>query len=363
MADQVVWGLVSRGVFGYKAHRYGVTDMDLQAIRRFFPDPASDDPLPEAAAAFSGSGRAALARLNYWAAYSLHAHGDLAEAAVRQRKACELFAAVGDVVELGFATGYLSRHYAAAGRLADAVVQARACIHVVTSLPPDFPARAVWSRLAGELLAHALYERGESGGAAEAYHTARLGDAVPPEALRDGYREIVALNDLRYGEFLLSLGRLDEAESVVTAAPSTPLADALRWVVRGKAALLRGHRDEAGRLLGMGVAGVEEFHVHDYTAQSRLAQAAYYRQAGQPAAAESAVRRALAGAERYGLRLREADCLMELASLYGATPGGLVRAGEYLNRAGQIIAQCGYNRRLADLAALRQELGCRAASD
>jgi len=213
-------------------------------------------------------------------------------------------------------------------------------------------------------LADALHQSGDFSNAAEWF-----AEAEGIERMRQPTRpQLSSMQGYAYCELLLTLGRFDEAEhrsaQALQFAESNRslLAIALSRLALGRACLLRacrhGSADYSLPLAEFDKA-IEGFHragAEFQLPRGLLARAEVRRLQGRLAAAGRDVREARETAARGQMKLREADCLLEMVRI-SIAGGDTHSVASTLENAQRMIDSMGYHRQRGALKELHELIG------
>jgi tetratricopeptide (TPR) repeat protein len=351
--DQVIWPKLCHGLAGFKMHDVGLTREDEQAVRLYFPNALTRDPLEVIEKTFATID---LARLNYWAGLVAHGSGNPSEAALHNEHAAELFEKAGDYRGAAFATGYRARSLTVVGNIPKALLAGKRCLQIVKERLDSQP--GLWS-LAKGVYARALHAAGHWNDAGEAFREARSCWAKSPQPTFSG---IATFHDAQYGEYLLDEHELldkplaeDELQGVLHSLRHSGLGEALAGLILGRWRLLRGDIPAALGHVEAAVDTLLDLQIHELMIRGRLGRVWLYRARGELPLARKEVEAATDRARHHHLRLCQIDCLIASAAISITEEDGRV-AADRLAAAEDLIAECGYHRAEPRLRQLRKRL-------
>ena len=369
--DEVYRRRILRGNEFFSSRKLGAFGAELTALAAFF-----ENPWDRPSSRLTEADRAWL--LNQ-AGFRLRALGRLPEAVQPMRAGLDAWMPRRTGRNAAITAGNLSELTLTLGDVAGAVAAAEESVELA-----DRSGDAFWRMVNRTTLADALHQAGRW---EESEALFREAEAMQAER-QPQYPRLYSLRGYQYCDLLLSRAEPEDGSGLEGAERAVPRgvpggagagrADARMARVRDRVALLdialdhlslgRAHlglaltaSDQppdlrpAAEHLDRAVDGLREAGREEFIARGLLARAALRRLAGDPEGAAADLREAQEIAERGSMRLHEADAHLEWTRLHLAT-GDPAEARRHLDRARDLVQECGYGRREREVTWLEGRL-------
>ena len=269
-------------------------------------------------------------------------------------RATELCITLGQWSNAAADVGNLSETHLAMGSLSDAAKTARRAVEFA-----DRSLNGLQQMDMRTSLGDVLHNAGSLDAAAAVFReTENLNRAINPTNPR-----LFGVPGHRYCELLLTMGftaeALDRAEEMVVSraqgGSTGPLYYGLERLSLGRALHTSGSMDRAGNVLIQAVEDLRKASQWLYLPRGLLARASWQLAKGNLSVCEHDLLEVQSVATRFGMKLYEADFLIEYARLTFRR-GNEAAAAKRLEQAQTIINAIGYNRRRRDLQTVRSEV-------
>ncbi len=346
--DDVFQRRIQRENEVFSVKKLGAFGSNLAALAGFFKIPWQQ-PVPD----LRDSSKAFIVNA---AGFCLRALGRLTEAVQPFKAALDIYVAQENQKAAARAAGNLSELYLAIGNLPKAIDCARQSIEFADKSGDKF------QRLGKRTtLADALHQAGRLAEAEKLFSEAEKiqKDRQPKFPL------LYSLGGFRYCDLLLAQGKyeevLNQAAQTLEWEDGRLLDIALDNISLGRSLLLKAVQEKTGdytpaaKHLNQAVAGLRKAGTLHHVPRGLLARAELHRVADDFEAAKRDLDEAFSLAARYGLKLHEADSLLEYTRLYLAQKDKK-SARESLTKAKLLIEATAYHRRDKELADLERKL-------